>query len=133
MNEKFSATDQGGQQTRSVDEFPELARIARRQLFVIRSYKAIALAPFCLFLFIVLKLAPNAGGRGWDALIFFTLGWAMFVAGVAFRYTFWGFDCPSCEKRFGMGPDCRTCSFPRHAPIAGGGISELNLFGKGEE
>jgi hypothetical protein len=104
--------------TTSADDFPNVARLLARQLFLQKWYKPVALAPFALMLFITLKFFPNANGVLFDILIFATLGWAIAVAGYAF-YLMFGVKCPACDSRFGIGQSCRSCGLPRHSESTG--------------
>jgi len=104
-----------GVQIKSLDDVPDVARIAAYQRSVLKWYKIIAILPFAVTLFVVLKFFPNATGRAWDLLIGITLLWAIGFAGYAFKLLFWGATCPACGERFGQtGDKCRSCELPRH-------------------
>ena len=105
-----------GVQIKSLDDVLEVARMAAYQRSVLKWYKIVAILPFAVTLFVVLKFFPDARGRGWDLLIGVTLLWAIAFAGYAFRLLFWGVRCPACEERFGLAIDkCRSCELPRHS------------------
>ena len=44
----------------SLDDFPIVARLAARQQFLAKWYRAMALAPFAAVLFVVLKFFPDS-------------------------------------------------------------------------
>ena len=101
---------------RSLDDVPELARVAARQQFLRKWYRPVALAPFVVFLIVSLKLFPDTQESSlWTGLIFASLLWAIAVAGYAFYTNFWGFRCPVCGWRFGSREKCGSCGLPRHA------------------
>lgn len=47
----------------SLDDVPDCARLAARQLFLFKWYQAVALAPFIIVLIIRLKLFPNSHSK----------------------------------------------------------------------
>jgi hypothetical protein len=97
----------------SVDDVPMVARLLARQQFFRKWYKPVALAPFALMLFIILKFFPNANGGFGTAVVFATLGWALAVVGYSF-YLMFAVRCPACNSRYGIGQNCRSCNLPRH-------------------
>jgi len=102
-------------QIKSLDDVPAVARLAARQAFFIRWYRAVALVPFTVLIFIALKFfSDTPAGNIWMDAIYATLGWAIAVAAYAFYITFWGFLCPVCGYRFGSGEKCKNCGLPRH-------------------
>jgi hypothetical protein len=110
-----------------LDDVPKLASRSLFQQRISRSYKLIALAPFAVVLFVVLKFFPNSTNKAWDFAIFLSLGWAMAVAGYAFYLLFWGVRCPACSAGFGVRDQCRSCGLPRHQSAVSK-FSELRLF-----
>jgi hypothetical protein len=98
-----------------LDDVPSIARVAERQQSIVKWYRLLAIAPFCVVVFISLKFFPQSRswlivGPGLASLL-----WAMVVAGYAFYCTFWGVKCPSCGSSFGSLRDrCRSCDLPRH-------------------
>ena len=103
---------------KSLDDDPEIARVAARQLSLNRWYRLLALVPFAVLLFIDFEFFPNSNNAGLFVLVFASLFWAMGVAGYAFYLLFW-FKCPNCGNRFGLGTECRSCGLRRHAPATG--------------
>jgi hypothetical protein len=97
----------------SVDDFPNLARLASRQQFLNKWYKPVALAPFAVVLFVIFKFFPESNSGVLLAGVFASLIWAMFVAGYGF-YLIFGLKCPVCAARYGLGQKCRSCDLPRH-------------------
>jgi hypothetical protein len=110
-----------------LNDVPKLASRSFLQQRISRSYKLVALAPFAVVLFVVLKFFPNSTNRAWDFAIFLSLGWAMAVAGYAFYSLFWGVRCPACSAGFGVRDQCRSCGLPRHQS-ARSNFDELRLF-----
>ncbi len=102
----------------SLDDVPATARVAARQQFIVRYYQYLALAPFAVAIFVSFKLFPSSTSNVMVELVFVTLAWALTVAGLAVRYTFWGFSCPACQERFGIGENCRSCGLPRHYDLS---------------
>lgn len=102
-------------QIKSLDDVPDIARIAARQRFFRRWYRAIALAPFAVLIFIILKFfSDTPASNGWMAALYATLVWGIAVAVYAFYVTFWGVSCPVCGLTFGIGETCKNCGMPRH-------------------
>jgi hypothetical protein len=97
-----------------LDDMPKLARLSLWQQRISRSYKLIALAPFAVVIFIVLKFFPQSTNRAWDVAVFLSLGWAISVAAYAFYSLFGGVRCPVCGKGFGVRESCRSCGLRRH-------------------
>jgi hypothetical protein len=104
---------QPGTQIRSLDEVPNVARTASREAFIRQWYHALALAPVTVVVFISLKFFPDTPAV-FMTLLYATLVWAMAVVAYAFYTTFWGFHCPVCGWRFGIGENCSSCGLPRH-------------------
>jgi hypothetical protein len=98
---------------RSLDDVPSLAHIAARQQFLTRWYKAVALAPFVVVLFVVLTFFPKSTSRIPSGFVFASLVWAMAVVGYSFFLMF-AIRCPACRWRFGMSNKCMSCGLPRH-------------------
>lgn len=103
---------------KSLDDDPEIAKVAARQRFLNKWYHAFALAPFAILIFIDFKFFPNSNNPVLVALVFLSLLWAMGIAGYAFCLLYW-FKFPNCGSRFGLGDQCRSCGLPRHAPATG--------------
>ena len=97
------------------DDVPKFARLLARQRFLAKWYKAVALAPFALMLFIIHKFFPNTNGGLGLMLIVATLGWAIAVAGYSLYLNF-VLRCPVCNSRYGMG---RELPFLRIAETSG--------------
>jgi hypothetical protein len=97
----------------SLDDVPSLARIAARQQFLTRWYKAVALAPFVVVLFVVLTFFPKSTSRIPSVFVFASLVWAMAVVGYSF-FLMIAIRCPACGWRFGMSNKCMSCGLPRH-------------------
>lgn len=103
---------------KSLDDVPAVAGVAARQLFFVRWYRALALVPFTVVIFISLKFfADSPVGKFWLAAIYATLIWSIGVAVYAFYVTFCGVSCPVCGYRFGIGEQCRNCGLPRHGDL----------------
>jgi hypothetical protein len=96
-----------------LDEVPSLARIAARQQFLTRWYKAVALAPFVVVLFVVLTFFPKSTSRIPILFVFASLAWATAIVGYSFFLMF-AVKCPACRWRFGMSDRCMNCGLPRH-------------------
>lgn len=97
-----------------LDDLPELAKKLLWQQRIFRNYQLIALTPFAVVLFIVLKLFSKSTNHLWNGLVFLTFFWVMIVAFYAFYALFWGVRCPSCASGYGVGGKCRSCGLPRH-------------------
>jgi hypothetical protein len=93
-------------------EDPQRAWQAAHQELLIRWWYAVALAPFCLVLFVGLALFPDSTSRIFDVFVGASLIWAMGVA-VYTLYLFFFLRCPRCDCRFGTGPECCSCGLPR--------------------
>lgn len=96
-----------------LDDAPSLTPIAARQQFLTTWYKAVALAPFTVVLFVVLTFWPKSTSWIPIAFVFATLVWGLSVVGYSFFLMF-SLRCPACEWRFGMGEKCMNCGLPRH-------------------
>jgi len=98
----------------SLDDLPEIARVAKRQLFLNQWYRPVALAPFLLAVILGVGIFPNDSRNpillGYT---FATLLWAVLVAGYAFYLQF-SFRCPYCSSIYGLGEKCRSCGLPRN-------------------
>ena len=107
----------GGAETqiKSLDDVPSVARRAARERFFIRWYRAVALAPVTLYILIGLKFfGDDPMTDFWTDVLYATLAWGIAVAVYAFCVSFWGFSCPVCGWRFGIGEQCSSCGLPRH-------------------
>ncbi len=102
-----------GKTITSLDDIPELAKIAKRQLFLNRWYQAVAVAPFLVAMTLCLWIFPDSNNPILLALIVVSLLWAVFVAGYAF-YLLISLRCPYCSSRFGLSEKCGACGLPRH-------------------
>lgn len=100
-------------ETRCLDDVPSLARLAARQQFFGRWYKAVALAPFVVVLFAVLTFFPKSTSQIPSIFVFASLVWAISVAGYSFFLMF-AVRCPACGWKFGMSDQCMNCGLPRH-------------------
>ena len=103
-----------GQTISSLDDVPEIAKIAKRQLFLNRWYRPVAMAPFLLAVILGVGIfRDHSRNPILLAYTFASLMWAIFVAGYAF-YLLSSFSCPCCSSRYGLGENCRSCGLPRH-------------------
>src|SRR5690349_18612260 len=103
-----------GKRVSSLDDVPDIAKIANRQLFLNRWYRPVALAPFLVAVILgVGVFRDHSRNPILLAYTFATLLWAMLVAGYAF-YLLVSFRCPYCSSRYGLGENCRDCGLPRH-------------------
>ena len=101
----------------SLDDLPDVARVARRQRFLNRWYKLVALAPFVVVLILSLKIFPKANEQVFFWPMLAALLWAMGVVAYSFYLLFW-FKCPRCHERFGLGEACRNCGLARHRNVS---------------
>lgn len=116
----------GGAETqiKSLDDAPRVARRAARERFFIRRYRTVALAPVTLLIFIGLKFfGDDPISDLWMDVLYATLAWAIAVAVYTFYLTFWGFSCPVCGWRFGIGEKCSSCGLPRHGDESIGNLA----------
>lgn len=102
----------------SLDDVPSAARLAARQQFLTKWYKAVGMAPFVVLLFITLGIfgdndSDSFWGRTLTDLTFSSLLWTLFITGYTFYLQFF-LRCPRCRWRYGMGEQCNTCGLPRH-------------------
>src|ERR1700722_6655144 len=108
---------QDGTQWRCLDESEPFARLGRQMQFLRKYWHVIAIAPFAITIFVLLRFFGNSTNRLLDIPIYLTLGWAGFVVVysliISLRTSF--IHCPRCGWRFGGGEQCGSCSFPRHA------------------
>jgi hypothetical protein len=109
-------------QIKSVDDVPEAAILADRQLFLNKWYRPVALAPVAVVAFLDFRVFPNSNNWFVVGTIMATLIWVIGVASYAF-YLLVAFKCPKCHERFGLGEACKSCKLPRHSP----GLESLNL------
>jgi hypothetical protein len=103
-----------GKSIKSLDDLPEVAKLAERQRFLNKWYRPVALAPFVISIILGVGVFPNSTSPVLLGLVFASLFWAIFVAGYAF-YLLVNFRCPACDSRFGLGDECKACALPRHA------------------
>ncbi|MGD0444723.1 MAG: hypothetical protein ABSA39_12385 [Edaphobacter sp.] len=123
----MSSSTQNTNEISCLDDCPELARRSAWQQQVVRYYKLIALAPFAICLFIVLRVFPDSTNRFWIWSVGFTLVWAIAIAGYSFYLLFYGVNCPQCGSGFGVRDQCRSCGLPRHQQ-SGSTFKEIRLF-----
>ena len=83
----------------SLDDFPIAARLVTRQQFLVKWYRGLALAPFVVVLFVVLKFFPDSTSVIPVVLVEATLVWAIAIAGYSFYSTFFGVRCGRCGNR----------------------------------
>lgn len=114
--ERMPALDQA--EIRSLEDVPGVARMAARQEFLLQWYKPVAIAPFMVVLFIVLRLFPKSTSRIPIYFVFASLVWTGAVIGYSFFLMF-ALRCPVCGWRFGSRDKCSSCGLPRHRSIAG--------------
>ena len=103
-------------QSRCLDESEPFARLNRQLQFLRKYWHVIALAPFAITIFVLLRFYGNSTNRLVDIPIYLTLGWAgaviIYSLIVTFRTMF--IHCPRCRWRFGGGEQCGSCRLPRH-------------------
>ncbi len=106
-----------------LDESEPYAQINKRTKFFQKYYRALALIPFAVVMFVILRLfgdPPIGGPRNKFILlpVFIVLGWAGFVPFYALSLMVRRrrIRCPSCGNRFGSDDQCISCGFPRHSP-----------------
>ena len=107
-------------EVRSLDDVPHTAQQAKRQEFLRTWYRAIALVPFAVVVFISLKFFPDSDSKLIVASALVSLIWAIGVAAYSFYLTFFGLKCPVCGWRFGVGDKCkhlRASEAPRGAHV----------------
>ncbi len=97
----------------SLDDVPEIAGLAARQLVFTKWYKVIGLVPFTIFLGIGLRYFPDSSAQLFVALLLASLGWAIVVA-VYSLYLLLFLACPACDQKIGTGASCSSCGLPRH-------------------
>jgi hypothetical protein len=103
-----------GKTISSLDDVPEIAKIAKRQLFLNQWYRPVALAPFLLAVILGVGIfRDHSRNPILLAYTFASLLWAILIAGYAF-YLLFSFRCPNCSARYGLGENCRSCGLPRH-------------------
>ena len=102
------------QHLQSLDDAPDVARRAARQIFLNRWYKPLALAPFLVILVLDTFFFPQSRNKWLLAVIFITLAWGGAVPAYAF-FLLVVLRCPRCGKRYGLGDKCKHCELPRHA------------------
>jgi hypothetical protein len=93
----------------------------KRNLFVRKWGRGLALGPFVVALIVDLGVLPRAAPdtHFWEefgyAVIWVSLAWTgiviVYSLSVLLRWLF--FRCPRCGWRFGPGEECRSCSLPR--------------------
>ena len=98
-----------------LEEWGRYARIATKDRFWKRYYRVLALAPFAVIIFGVLRFFPESTSKVPIYIVGVSLVWAMVVAFYAFslrlRADF--IRCPRCGSRFGLGACCNSCGLPR--------------------
>lgn len=99
---------------RCLDDVPSAARLATRQQFFKKWYHALALVPFAIALFIVMKFFPESTSALALAPVWLALAWAGIVIVYTAYITLLRLKCPVCGWRFGIGDKCRSCGLPRH-------------------
>lgn len=97
----------------SLDDVPQIARLAARQQFLAKWYRGIAMTPFGVLVLIVIKFFGESTSIVPVITIEITLLWAMAVAAYTF-YLLFAVKCPRCGRRFGSRTDCNSCRLPRH-------------------
>jgi hypothetical protein len=115
--EQHGNSDHVEDEITSLDDLPDVARVARRQKFLNRWYKPVALAPFVVVLILSLKIFPKVNEQVFFWPMMAALLWAMGIAAYSFYLLFW-FKCPRCHERFGLGEACRNCDLARHRNVS---------------
>jgi hypothetical protein len=117
---------ESGKKISSLDDLPEVAKIAQRQRFLNRWYRPVAMAPFVLAVVLGVGVFPKSSRNPiLLAYTFASLLWAVLVAGYAF-YLLFTFRCPYCSSTYGLGDKCRSCGLPRHSPPPQAMFEELS-------
>jgi hypothetical protein len=103
-----------------MDDVPVVAQLAARQEFLTKWYRVLALVPFGAVGFIEARYftVESSYGPLSLVLVFGSMAWAGFIIGYTL-YLQITVRCPVCEKRFGIGAKCRSCSLPRHRDSSG--------------
>jgi hypothetical protein len=111
--------------SRCLHESEPFARLNRQLTFLRKYWYAIAIAPFAVTIFVLLRFYGTSTNRLLDVPIGVALGWAFLVViyslVVTVRVLF--VRCPKCGWRFGGGEKCGSCGFPRQPPSSLSGIS----------
>jgi len=89
-----------------LDDDPSAARLAARQQFLVKWYRAVGLAPFFVAIVITMRFFADSdtrsfGGRIAWGLVFASLFWTIAIAAYTF-YLQWFLKCPRCQWRFGL-------------------------------
>jgi len=100
-----------------LDESQPFARLNQRKRFWRKYGHAIALVPFVVVLFVLLRFFGNSTSSLFTVPIYVSLAWAAFVAiySLTLIVRVLSIRCPRCGWRFGGGDQCGSCSFPRHS------------------
>lgn len=113
-----------GQKIGSLDDLPDLAKLAKRQLFLNKWYKPLAMAPFAVFIILDQVFFPKSRGPFLLAMMIPIGIWVMSIVGYAFFLLF-SLRCPYCNSVYGLGNRCKACGLPRHADPTSAQLSDL--------
>jgi hypothetical protein len=99
---------------RSVDDLPTVAGRLARQRFIASNSRPLALVPFAVVLFIVIRVAGDSTSHVWFLPVIAVLGLGIVVNIYSLLVTFHlvGIRCPQCNQRFGTGTRCAQCGLP---------------------
>ena len=113
-----------GEKIRSLDDLPELAKLAKRQLFLNKWYKPLAMAPFAVFIFLDQVFFPKSRSPILIAMMIPIGIWVMSLVGYSF-YLLLFLRCPYCSSVYGLGDRCKACGLPRHPDPTSAELSDL--------
>jgi hypothetical protein len=98
-----------------LEEWDKYARIVTKYRFWKRYYRVVALAPFAIIVFLVLRYFGESTSKVPVYIVGASLIWSLAVVFYALslnvRSNF--IRCPRCGLRFGLGDCCSSCGLPR--------------------
>jgi hypothetical protein len=100
-----------------LDESEPFASLTQQKNFWQKYWHVMALGPFAVAVFVVLRFFGDSTSRLVDVPIFLSLAWAGFVAiySLVLIVRTLSIRFPRCGWRFGMADYCGSCSLPRHS------------------
>jgi Zinc-ribbon containing domain len=106
-----------------LDEWQPYAWLLRRKKVTQSRWHAMAILPFAIVIFVVLRFFPKSTNNLLvEAFVVASLVWALAVCFycMALIIRVRAIRCPKCHAYFGSEDECMSCGFPRHSVASEG-------------